>query len=52
MEKGSFPALTLGAIGVILLLLNLMVSGYEPVSQLALGFILFSITLAIVGRRD
>jgi len=51
MRKGPFLPLTVGGIGVIMLLLNLM-GAFEPTGQLATGLILFSITLAIVGRND
>ncbi len=52
MRKGPFLPLSVGALGVVLLLLNLMAEGHEPTGQLAMGLILFSITLAIVGLKD
>ncbi len=52
IRKGPFLPVTVGVVGVVILLLNLMTSGHETTGQLALGLILFSITLAIVGLKD
>ena len=52
MRRGAFLPTTVGAIGVVILLVNLLaVNGREPVAQLALGLILFSITLAVVDHK-
>lgn len=47
----SLP-LTVGGIGIVVLSLNRIGDGHEPTGQLAMGLILFSITLAIGGRKD
>lgn len=52
MKKGSFLPLTVGVIGVLILLLNLLTSSSDSVGRFALGLILFSITLALLGRND
>lgn len=52
MRKGPFLPLAVGTTGVLVLLLNLLTSGSEPVGRFALGLIMFSITLALLGRND
>jgi len=44
MKTGSFLPTTVGGVGVLLLLVNLLTSGHEAVAHLALGLILFSRT--------
>ncbi|MGO1384131.1 MAG: hypothetical protein ACTHWA_11500 [Arachnia sp.] len=51
MTKGSFLPLTVGLVGVSMLLLNLM-GDSTPIARLAMGLIVFSITLAIVSNRS
>lgn len=51
MTKGSFLPLTVGLVGVSMLLLNLM-GDSTPIAHLAMGLIVFSITLAIVSNRS
>ena len=52
MGKGPLLPLTVGGIGLAILLVNLVDEGRDGVAFLAMGMILFSITLAIVGHGD
>lgn len=51
MKSETFLPTTVGAVGVVLLLVNLFTAGDNLVAQLAFGLILFSITLAVLARR-
>ncbi|MDO5735797.1 MAG: hypothetical protein Q4P15_04925 [Propionibacteriaceae bacterium] len=51
MRTGSFLPTSVGAVGVVVLIVNLLTEGHEAVAQLALGLILFSITLAVVAQK-